>query len=394
MKDKLKEIIISVTNRCNLRCRMCQIPLVNNKEMTTEELKRLIEDIPNLYPETIVFSGGEPLLREDVFDLISLANKRKINVCLTSNGTLIDEEIAKKLSLSGITVINISIEGNEEIHDYLRGKGTFRKAIKALENLSRYKIETTIATVVCRQNYISLPYIMDLAYQFGVTTVKFQPFNEIFLIEKEKKEEFFGGLEDLEKLRSVMKELIELSQKYKIATNPIDYLNAIPDYLCRLKTFYKNNSCLALWRSCPISTEGDVYPCWVFSDKILGNIKQTPIHYIWNSSKHNRLRNSIIKNGCSGCLMSCYDYNLGDYDLPQRKFFKINKFRQIKFYKRRYFRLYQILRYILNKIINHIFILNNPYKNYTLEVIKELEEIRKARLKLKEELKSLKNERG
>ncbi len=113
--DKLNEVIISVTNRCNLRCRMCQIPLQSNGEMATEELKEIIRDAAGLNPNSIVFSGGEPLLRKDIFELISFVNQRKINTCLTSNGTLIDNEVARNLASSGIGVVNISIEGPENI---------------------------------------------------------------------------------------------------------------------------------------------------------------------------------------------------------------------------------------------------------------------------------------
>ena len=289
MEDRLKEIIISITNRCNLRCIMCQIPLQTNGEMATEELKELIKDAANLNPNSIVFSGGEPLLRKDIFELISFANHHRINTCLTSNGTLIDNEVAKQLVSSGIGVVNISIEGPEVIHDSLRGRGSFRKSIEALKHLSRHKIETTIATVVCRQNYNFLPSVMELAHQFGVTTVKFQPFSEIFLIKKNEKKEFFVSLDALKEIKQSIEKVIELSKGYKISTNPINYLYSIPLYLCGLWPRSSSNGCSALWHTCPISAEGNVYLCWVLSNRILGNVKKTKLSKIWNSNEHNRL---------------------------------------------------------------------------------------------------------
>lgn len=395
MDSRLKEVIISVTNRCNLRCKMCQIPLVANGEMTTEELKKLINDASKLYPNSIIFSGGEPLLREDIFELIAFVNQHKINTCLTSNGTLINEETAKNLASLRIGVVNISIEGPQDIHDYLRGKGTFKKAINALENLSRYKIEATVATVVCRQNYKSLPFIMNLASQFKATTVKFQPFNEIFLIQKEQKKNFFTSQESLKEIERSIEEVIEMSNKHKIATNPINYLRSIPPYLCGFYQECSNNSCSALWSSCPVSCEGNVYLCWVLSDIILGNVKEKRLSQIWNSHEHNRLRQSTIKNGCVGCLMSCYDYNFGKYGLQQTFSFKVKKLKKPRFYKRQYFRAYQNLRYILGKASNHAFNLNVPKRNDRLEITKELEEIKIAKIRLENELKVLEeNERS
>lgn len=390
MEDRLKEIIISITNRCNSRCIMCQIPQIqDNGEMTTEELKELISDAKNIHPNSIVFSGGEPLLRKDLFELISFANQYKINTCLTSNGTLVDDKIAKRLSASGIGVVNISIEGPQDIHDSLRDRGSFTKAIQALENLSRYKIETTIATVVCKQNYNFLPYIMELAHQFGVTTVKFQPFSEIFLIKKEERKNFFTSQNTLEEIKQSIEEVIELSKEYKIATNPANYLYSIPVYLCGLWQEYSHNSCSALWGSCPISAEGDVHLCWVLSDRILGNVKKTKLSKIWNSDEHNRLRQLAIREGCSGCLMSCYDYNFGKYGLRQLLSLKAKKFKKLKFYKRLYYRSYQSLRYILSKIINRVINLDRSQKRYDSDITQLLEEIKIAKDMLKRELKIL-----
>ena len=99
MSVKLHEIILSLTNRCNLRCTMCQIPENGNEEeLGTEDVKTLIRDSLKLQPQGIVFSGGEPLLRNDIFELIAFAHSHEIKTCLTSNGTLIDERAARRLS--------------------------------------------------------------------------------------------------------------------------------------------------------------------------------------------------------------------------------------------------------------------------------------------------------
>ena len=386
MEDRLKEIIISITNRCNLRCIMCQIPLQANGEMATEELKELISDAARFSPNSIVFSGGEPLLRKDIFELISFTNQHRINTCLTSNGTLIDNEVAKQLASSDIGVVNISIEGPEDIHDCLRGKGSFIKSVEALGHLSRHKIETTIATVVCRQNYNFLYSVMELAHQFGVTTVKFQPFSEIFLIKKDEKKKFFAPLVALKEIKQSIEKVIELSKEYKIATNPINYLYSIPLYLCGLWPKHYNRGCSALWGSCPISPEGNVYLCWTLSDKILGNIKKTKFSKIWNSNEHNWQRQWVTKEGCSNCLMSCYDYNFGKYGLQETFYFKINKLKKIKFYKRQYYRIYQYLAYILRKITNRVINLNFSYKKDKREISDILKEIKIAKNMLKSKL--------
>jgi MoaA/NifB/PqqE/SkfB family radical SAM enzyme len=353
MEDRLREIIISITNRCNLRCAMCDIPLLDNKdELSTAEAKALISDASRLNPHSIVFSGGEPLLREDIFELISYADQYKINTCLTSNGTLINGDVAQRLNSAHIGVVNISVEGPEEAHDRLRGRGSFSKAIIALENLRRCKIETTIATVVCGNNYSALTFVMELAREFNVTTVKFQPFNQLFLINKDRKSDFFVLPIVAQEMKKILGEVIELSQKYKIATNPVEYLNFIPGYLSGTWQGYSNNGCAALLSSCPISADGNVYLCWPLSDIVLGNVKRNRLSEIWNSDRHNQLRQEVLKKGCVGCLMSCYDYNAGKYDWRKLIRLKVKKMTRPKFYKRQYYGFYQYLRYISGKIIN------------------------------------------
>ena len=391
MKDRLREIIISITNRCNLKCLMCQIPQISvNLEMTTAELKNLIQDAAGLNPNSIVFSGGEPLLRSDIFELIVFVNQHKINTCLTSNGTLIDDNTASRLKSAGVGVVNISIEGPEKIHDALRGEKSFTKAAQALKKLSRYKIETTIASIICRQNYKFLPYILELARYSGVTTVKFQPFSEIFLIEKEGKRNFFADEHQLEEIRRSIARAVKLAEKYKISTNPVNYLNAVPEYLCGIEQKLPQNSCSALRTSCPISAQGDVYPCWVLSRMCLGNVRKTRLSDIWNSDEHNRLRQLIVRDGCPGCLMSCYDYNLGKQGLKETLSLKAQKLKKAGFYKRLYYRNYQFLRYSLNKITNCFLNFTRLPKRPVSDKSGLLDEIRAAQVKLTKELKRLK----
>ena len=391
MEDRLREIIISIANRCNLRCLMCQIPEAPvSAEMTTAEVKALISDAANFHPASIVFSGGEPLLREDILDLITFVNQRKINTCLTSNGTLIDDEMAHKLRAAGVGVVNISVDGPQEIHESLRGKGNFTKALAALKNLSRHKIETTIATMVCKQNYKFMPYIIGLARQFGVSTVKFQPFSEIFLEDKDKRTMFFASKEQLSEIKQSVETAAALAEDYKITINPANYLALIPDYLSGLWQGPSDKGCAALWSSCPVSSDGEVYPCWVLSARSLGNVKKHKFSEIWNSEQHKALRRGIVNQGCPGCLMSCYDRNLGAQGLRETLVLKAGKFKQANFYKRQYYRSYQSLRYIFNKVASRF---ANAVKFQTRSVSDQprlLAEIRSARDRLTKELQSLK----
>jgi AdoMet-dependent heme synthase len=340
----LKEVIFSITNRCNLRCRMCDIPKGVIEELSTSQWKSVIKDASRLGAQTIVFSGGEPLLREDIFELISFSKQNNLNACVTSNGHLISEQVALGLSKSGVNVVNISIEGTKETHDYLRGHGSFDKAIAALDNLRKFKIESTVASTVSKHNYKDLLYVLEVAKNTGATTVRLQPFNVIFLNNHKRKSEFLIDKGDIREIEDIIKSFADISKEYKISTNPMSYLFKIPAYLTGKKFFTHN--CGALWYSCPINPNGDLFPCWIegANNKLIGNVKEEGLYGLWLSEKRIKMVNRIISNGCNGCLMSCYDEPFDRKLSKERIINKVKKIKKATDYKRVANKVLQSLR--------------------------------------------------
>lgn len=326
----LKEVIISITNRCNISCKMCDIACEKSEELPAEQWKKVIEDVNKIGASSVVFSGGEPLLRKDIFGLISFVKDTGLTACITSNGLLINSEVANRLSQSGVDVVNISVEGPEKIHDYLRGKGSYKKAISALSNLKRYGVESTIATVVSRYNYKYLEHIVKIADQLGATTIKFQPFNSLFLRDKSREKEFFLSKKDAVELSHVIDKAESFSLKRGITMNPSSYLKRMPLYLSRGLIGGNGASCGAIWTSCPINSEGEIYPCWVLSekDRLIGNITESSLLEIWDSEYHDLLRDKIKNEGCPGCMMSCYDGIFGDDSIKRKMDLKIGRMKK------------------------------------------------------------------
>ena len=325
----LREIIISITNRCNSFCRMCDIPKGEKEELSASQWKEVIKDAGSMGASTVVFSGGEPLLRKDIFELISFVRNNRMVACVTSNGSLISEAVAANLLSSGVGVVNISIEGPKKIHDYLRGEGSLEKALLALKNLRKKNIETTIATMVSRDNYKYLGDIVRFAEEYGVTTIKFQPFSSIFIKDKSREAEFFVSKREKRALDSIIKEVISHCDRRGIATNPVAYLGKISSYLNR--SFYSHNgSCGALRSSCPINPDGEIFPCWILSgrDSVVGNVKEKRLSELWDSKKHDSIRKKIEGNGCPGCMMSCYDGGFGSNSVKERIGINIGRLRR------------------------------------------------------------------
>lgn len=323
---KLTELMLSVTNNCNLRCKMCDIPRsFKTNKISTKDFEHLFEDFSQIgtHKKSIVISGGEPMTRRDIFEIISIASSYGIFTYMPSNGTLITKDAASNLRKSGIDVVNISIEGPNEIHDRLRGVGSFKRAISAIKILKEEGINTTIATTIMKQNYAVLPEVVDLARQLGITTVMFQPFSQSFLC-KNKKEEFW--ISDIAGLKESLTNAIMLSDKYSILLNHKDYLNNLPKYFLD-NYFPDSRRCSIIKSSCAIDHEGNTYVCWQQRRLLLGNIKKESILNMWGSAKHKSILQAIHKGKCpSTCLMSCHERNFGKLKIFDPEFYrKINK---------------------------------------------------------------------
>lgn len=360
--SRLKEFIFSSTNRCNLKCKMCDIPNDTLAELTTDEVKNIIRDAYKLGFSTFVFSGGEPLLRKDIFELINFTKNSGMGVCVTSNGCLIDSDTAAKLYQSGVSVVNISIDGNEECHDYLRGKDSFKKAVLALENLRRNNVETTIAVMVCGYNYKSLTGIFELAKEYGVSTIKFQPFSGIFIKEKSRGKDFLIDKNDLKISSEIFEKVIILSKRYGISTSPSAYLRAIPLYLSGEKLVFPSR-CGVLWSTCSVNSRGEIYPCWAITgaDNLIGNLRENSLLELWDSLKHNQIRDYAVKNGCQGCLMSCYDEVFGKKSLIEGLNQKLEKAKRVQSYKRLFTR--SVYGFLKDKF-HYLMVRYRFYKSY------------------------------
>ncbi len=161
--------IWSVTHRCNLRCKHCYVPPNSMRdELSFEEACSVIDHLYEAKNFVVGFSGGEALLREDIFDLIKYVSTKKMSVALASNGTLITPQVAEKLKEAGAGYIQISIDGLEEIHDHVRGKGMFKKALAGIKNCLNAGLYVSIDVVVTKLNRHQIRQLIELAKRLGV----------------------------------------------------------------------------------------------------------------------------------------------------------------------------------------------------------------------------------
>ncbi|HEY3445221.1 MAG TPA: radical SAM protein [Myxococcales bacterium] len=170
MSFQLHDVVWELTLRCNAVCLHCgsDAGRARPRELSTEEALKVCGEIADLGCDTVTFSGGEPLLREDWPLLSKKLVGRGVKVEVISNGLLIDEAMAGRCAQAGVRAVSMSIDGTEEIHDRLRGvPGSFRKAMAAAGFLRRAGLRVGAVTQVCRPNLPALAGIEDAILAAG-----------------------------------------------------------------------------------------------------------------------------------------------------------------------------------------------------------------------------------
>ncbi|MFC1803323.1 radical SAM protein, partial [Thermoproteota archaeon] len=163
----------NTTFKCDLKCAHCYMDAqerASRVELSTEEGKMLIDQIAEVSKPVLVLSGGEPLLRKDIFELAKYGTEKGLRMAMGTNGVGITDEAARKLLDSGISKVAISIDSSTpEIHDEFRGvSGAWEKAIEGIKACIRNSVSVQFNTTVTLQNFDDINNILELAESLGV----------------------------------------------------------------------------------------------------------------------------------------------------------------------------------------------------------------------------------
>ena len=165
-------IKLKLTDRCNLNCIMCDIPLRRlRREMITNEIKRLIDQVFKLGGKRIHTTGGEPTVRQDLFELIYYARNKNLKFDIQTNGILINKSFAKKLAKAGLDRAAVTLQGSKEIDENIRGKGSFDKTINAIKYLQDNSIPTSIVAAIIKQNFQHLSDLVKIVQSLGIKSI-------------------------------------------------------------------------------------------------------------------------------------------------------------------------------------------------------------------------------
>lgn len=288
-----------ITGKCNLKCVHCYN--INGQshenELSTEEIKRVIEEMAAFGVEQITFSGGEPLMRKDFFEIALFTSTLGFNyVSMATNGILIDHKIAELLKKTNLSV-QVSIDGDTaEVHDEQRGvKGAFDQAICGIKLLKEVGVNTSVCTVATKLNIDRIPGILQLMQNLDVKNYRVQSIKPMGMGKK--------NIERLHITPSMLKGLMEYLQSknisdldYEITFRPPPEVNI---------DFSWSGACSAGNSICSITPEGNVVPCTCFWGINGENLRDHTFQWIWENSRllnyFRSFRLDDIKGVCREC---------------------------------------------------------------------------------------------
>jgi heme b synthase len=312
LKPDLRMIAWEITRSCNLNCIHCRAAAERGPyqgELATEECFRFIDEVAAFSRPVLILTGGEPLLREDIFEIASYSTRKGLRVVMAVNGTLLSAEKAQAAKQAGIQRVSISLDGAAaETHDRFRGViGAFAGAMEGISYLKEAGLAFQINTTVTKRNLTEIESILQLAIQLGATA------HHIFLLVPTGRGKELAG-EDVspEAYERTLVWFAEQEDKAPLqlkATCAPQYYRIIHqqgDAKDRkgqgegLHTFTRG--CLGGISFCFLSHQGDVQPCG-YLEIIGGNIKERPFQEIWEKAEvFQRLRDiNLLKGKCGQC---------------------------------------------------------------------------------------------
>ncbi|PIE36245.1 12,18-didecarboxysiroheme deacetylase [candidate division KSB3 bacterium] len=321
-QDKKPVVVFNCTQRCNLHCVHCyshSTGKLGEQELSTQEAKVLIEDLAAFGSPVILFSGGEPLTRPDLIELIDCAVDKGLRAVISTNGTLIDAATAEKLKKVNLSYVGVSLDGMEDVNDAFRGvKGAFRDALQGIRNCREAGIKVGLRFTINKRNASEIEKIFRLLEAEEIPRVCFY-----HLVYSGRASNLIEEDLSLEQTRQVLDQIIDLTDNLYQRGKPKEVLTVDNHcdgpyvYLRMLKEEhprahdvlqllqYNGGNSSGIGIGC-VSWDGSVYPDQFWRHYSLGNVRERPFSKIWADTSEPLMgklkdRKPSLKGRCAEC---------------------------------------------------------------------------------------------
>jgi radical SAM protein with 4Fe4S-binding SPASM domain len=301
-------VVYNCTSKCNLKCLHCYSFSQTDRctdELDTAQAKNLLSQLAEANCPVVLFSGGEPLLREDLFELLTEANRLTLRTVISTNGTLIDSAAADKLAQAGVSYAGISIDGDEKFHDKFRAStGSFKKALMGIENCQKAGLKTGLRFTITKSNAGQIPFVFELAASTNIRRICFY-----HLIKAGRAKELNSQTLTPQQTREAVDIIMEKTREF-VQEDLVDEVFTVgnhadgPFILLKLKEEMKKKfspqACLVGIEECQklltlhggnktgekiicVGCDGSVHPDQFWQNYSLGNTKNKTFKTIWEN---------------------------------------------------------------------------------------------------------------
>jgi len=332
-----KWVAWEITRRCNLNCVHCrsssEMEIKGHPDFSTEEAYRILDDIADYAKPVIVLSGGEPLLRRDVFDIARYGTGKGMRMCIATNGTLVTDDICEQMKSAEVKMVSLSLDGSTDaVHDDFRSqKGAFAGTINAAGLFKKHGIQFLINSSFTKRNQEEIPKVYKLAKELGATA-----WYMFMIVPTGRGEDIMHELISKEDYEEI------LDWHYQMEKNEHDLLvrpTCAPHYYRVILQKQKeegekferrslkfstggSKGCIAGQVICLIDVDEEVLPCSYFP-KSAGNLREKSFKDIWENSElflemrdfkkyKGRCGSCEYVSVCGGCRARAYSIT-GDY---------------------------------------------------------------------------------
>lgn len=321
-KDKRPVVVWNVTRRCNLKCVHCYSNSQNiqySDELNTDEGKRLISDLASFGCPVILFSGGEPLTRKDLPELVQFAVDKGMRAVISTNGTLITKEKAAIFSKIGLSYVGVSIDGMKEVHDRFRGvKGAFNASMNGIRICRDAGIKVGVRFTISKRNFSEIPSIFDLIEREDIPRACFYHFvysgRGSALIEEDLSHDETRKVVDI--IMDRTRDLFNRGMQKEILTvdnhadGPYVYLRMLredPERAAKVLELLKMNAGNSSGNGIGcVSWDGEVHADQFWRNISFGNVRKRPFSEIWLDTTNELMaqlkdKRSHVKGRCATC---------------------------------------------------------------------------------------------
>jgi 12,18-didecarboxysiroheme deacetylase len=320
--DKKPVVVWNVTRRCNLKCVHCYSQSEDRNyrgELSFDEGKVLIDDLAEFGSPVVLFSGGEPLIRPDILDLIRYAAGKGLRAVVSTNGTLITAKLASQLKEIGLSYVGISLDGLEEVHDAFRGfQGTFARVMNAIKHCQDVGLKVGLRFTINRRNFQDITGIFDLVEEKKIPRICFY-----HLVYAGRGTELVNEDLDHAQTRQVVDLIMDRTRKLHDSGLPVEVLTVdnhadgpylylrlkaedpkrAEEVLKLLKMNEGNNSGRGI--GC-VSWDGSVHADQFWRHHSFGNVRERGFSQIWTDSSDELLmklkeKKKHVKGRCAEC---------------------------------------------------------------------------------------------